>query len=84
MADYNSQMYKLLKDMKNRKFWKEIPRLEDLYYYLELWLEKFEALKDREDVCIIYVGVEDVRPFPTEIEDDVKAQIGHLQIASLI
>jgi hypothetical protein len=31
---YNFSMYELLDDNNNRKYWKEIPKLEDLFFHL--------------------------------------------------
>jgi CRISPR/Cas system CMR-associated protein Cmr1 (group 7 of RAMP superfamily) len=75
MKDYNDEMYKLLRNKKNRKFWKETQKLEDLYYHLELWLKKYKALKNKKDISLIFVGLEEGRPFPAGIDDDVRDRV---------
>jgi hypothetical protein len=68
---HNSAVLKLLDDKNNRLFWKEIPQLEELYYHVDLWIRKYEALKDEKCVALIYVGVREGRPFPTGIDNIV-------------
>jgi hypothetical protein len=76
IRDYNFKIYELLKeDRNNRKFWRELPKLEDLYIHLEAWLEKYEALKDYKDVALVYVGPEELRPFPAGIDELIKEKI---------
>ncbi len=72
-------MYKLLDAKKNQIFWNEIPLLEDLYYHLDLWLRKYNSLRKNADVALIYVGVEDGRPFPRKIDVLVHNKIRELQ-----
>jgi hypothetical protein len=63
-----SAVLKLLNDKNNKVFWKEILQLEELYYHIDLWIRKYEALKDEKCVTLIYVGV---REFPRGIDNIV-------------
>ena len=43
-----------------------------LYNHLNIWLNKYNRLfKQREDMCVVYVGEEDGVPFPTQVDDMV-------------
>ena len=76
---YNSSMYELLDDKKNRKYWNEIPTLEDLFYHLSLWLAKYESRKEDPCTPLIYVGVDQGRPFPMGIDDTVCEKVNELE-----
>ena len=68
IKEYNQEIYNLLKDKDNKEFWKEIPRLKDLYMHVELWLSKYRALKDEKDVCLIYEVLKIKDPFLLELK----------------
>jgi hypothetical protein len=70
----NGEMLALLK--KNPDYFDELPEFQLLQSHLELWCSKFEAfLKPRQDYCLIYVGVKEKKPFPTQIEEKVDQAI---------
>ena len=73
----NDEMLALLK--KNPEYFHEFPEFQSLQGHLELWRAKFEALlKTREDYCLVYVGVKENKPFPTQIEDKVERVINDI------
>lgn len=51
------------------EMYQEIPLLVDLYSHLEIWVNKHTSVfQHREDMPLVYVGVEDGVPFPSEID----------------
>lgn len=64
-----------------------IPELNVLQDHLDLWLSKYRArLAGSDDVCLVYVGVADNKPFPSSIDEqtarmleDTQKQVSELQ-----
>jgi len=52
----------------------QIPGVKELQQHLEFWLNKYHSVfKQRKDMCLLYVGVEDGVPYPTEVNKNIKA-----------
>jgi len=47
---------------------------KELREHLEFWLNKYNGIfQQRQDMCILYVGVEDGVPYPIEVNKNLKA-----------
>jgi hypothetical protein len=79
LKQHDSAVHELLSNKNNRIFWKEIPQLEQLFYHIDLWMRKYEALKDEKCVPIIYVGVRERRPFPKGIDELICKKANELE-----
>lgn len=56
----------------NPDLMEEIPALEDVRKHLAFWINKYHQIfLTREDMCLLYVGVEDGVPFPSGIDKQV-------------
>ncbi|MFC3121686.1 winged helix-turn-helix domain-containing protein [Agaribacter flavus] len=52
----------------------EIAQAKALQQHLRFWLNKYESVfKKREDMCLLYVVVEDNVPYPSGVDQSVKA-----------
>jgi len=49
--------------------------LIDLQEHLQFWLAKYRSLKDDADVCLIYTGAIESKPFPITVRDFVRRKI---------
>lgn len=75
LAEYNQSALDLIKN--NRNLVSDIPRLKELKSHLELWLAKFKGIfESTPSSCLIYVGVEEKKGFPTGIEEELREYIG--------
>jgi len=55
---------------------REIPKLEAVRKHLAFWVNKYHTVfLGREDMCLLYVGVEDGVPFPKGVDQAVSAWI---------
>jgi len=51
----------------------QIPNSKELQLHLEFWLNKYNSVfKQRKDMCLLYVGVEDGVPYPKDINKNLK------------
>jgi len=67
----NKAIFELLEN--NTEIYKKIPKTKALYNHLKFWLNKYQAVfKNREDMCLLYVGVEDGAPYPSGVDQAVK------------
>ena len=74
LYEYNSAI--LAELQQNPELYDEIDKTFDLQQHLEFWLKKYNNLfKTREDMCLLYVGVEDGVPYPTPVDKNVKSWI---------
>ena len=74
----NNEVLELLK--AESQYFNELPEFKDLQGHLELWNAKFNSIfKTRNDYCLIYVGVNENKPFPTGIEQKVEDVIKELE-----
>jgi len=56
------------------EIYQEIPLAKQLAQHLQIWLNKYDTVfKNREDMCLIYVGVEDGIPYPSGVDQEVKS-----------
>ena len=76
LAKHNQDMFTLLDD--NRARLKDGEELTLLYDHLQFWLSKYRSQKDDPDMCLIYVGVEERKPFPKGVEKFVADKITEL------
>jgi hypothetical protein len=58
---------------KNPEFREELADFKALQGHLDLWLSKYKvtAKENRDDWCLVYVGVQENRPFPPQIDANV-------------
>lgn len=58
------------------EMYREIDTFTPLHSHLQIWKSKFDnVFKQREDMGLVYVGVEDGVPFPSEIDELVDSWI---------
>jgi len=75
---YNSSIVQLLDAYP--QFHSDVPEILQLHDHLNFWLSKYNSVfKDRADMCIVYVGVKDKKPFPRGIEKIIKEKIDQLR-----
>lgn len=56
----------------NAKYYHELPELRKLNEHLQYWVSKYQSTIDtRDDVCLVYVGVAEEKPFPHGIDEKV-------------
>ena len=66
----NRNMLTLLES--NPTLIREVPKLEDVRKHLTFWINKYhQVFLQRDDMCLLYVGVEDAVPFPSGIDQKV-------------
>ncbi len=55
------------------KIYKLIKGSKELQQHLTFWINKYHSVfTQREDMCLLYVGVEDDVPYPSEVNKNVK------------
>lgn len=75
---HNKEMLGLLE--KYPEYYDELPELRTLYEHLDLWMSKYNSLfVNREDTCLVYVGVEEEKPFPRNITAKIVQLITELE-----
>jgi hypothetical protein len=78
---HNSGMLTLLE--KNSEYMDELPEFKALHEHLDLWLSKYNAMvKKREDFCLVYIGVEEKKPFPSGIDEKVSEVLDKIEHGS--
>ena len=81
MLNHNQSMAELI--VSNAEFKDELPEFTQLQDHLDLWQDKYRArLEGREespDVCLVYVGVQEDKPFPSSIDAKVSRMIDDLR-----
>ncbi len=66
----NRNMLTLLET--NPSLAREIPKLDDVRKHLAFWVNKYHNIfLGRDDMCLLYVGVEDAVPFPSGVDQEV-------------
>jgi len=65
---------KILNELNSHpKIFQEIKATKELQQHLSFWINKYHSVfKQREDMCLLYVGVEDDVPYPFEVNNNVK------------
>jgi hypothetical protein len=64
----------------NAVYYAELPEFRPLYEHLDLWISKYNhPFKDTQEACLVYVGVEEGKPFPTGIGDRIQQKISELE-----
>ncbi len=57
----------------NPVLFEEIPLAFQLAKHLRVWIDKYRTVfSERSDMCLVYVGVEDGVPYPSEVDDQIK------------
>ena len=70
LYEYNAKMRREIED--NPDVYATIPRLRDLHEHLSLWISKYDSVfSDDPRACLVYVGVEEGKPFPPGIDADI-------------
>lgn len=55
----------------------QIPGTKELLQHLEFWLNKYHGVfTQREDICLLYVGVEDGVAYPSEVNKNIEDWLG--------
>ncbi|HFB66411.1 MAG TPA: hypothetical protein ENJ60_12810 [Aeromonadales bacterium] len=64
----------ILKELYNHPaIYDHFKNAKALQQHLEFWLNKYQGIfKKRQDMCLLYVGVEDDVPYPYGIDDKIK------------
>ncbi len=70
MLTNNQLILDLLND--HPQILEQIPLADELRNHLILWLNKYhQVFKDNKKMCLLYVGVEDGAPYPSEVDQQV-------------
>ena len=70
MYQGNKAIFDLLE--KHPEIYAEVEAFPALYNHLNIWLNKYQRIfKQREDMPVVYIGVEDGVPFPSEVDSQV-------------
>lgn len=78
----NSSMLRLLDD--NPKLVSHFPLVEDLHKHLAFWLSKYHnVFALRDDMCLLYVGVEDGVPYPSDLDTQIKQWLEQRALISI-
>ncbi len=57
----------------NPDIYHQIPKTKTLAEHLKFWLNKYQAIfLQRNDMCLLYVGVEDGVPYPSHVDQLIK------------
>lgn len=57
----------------NPVLFEEIPLAHQLAKHLRMWIDKYHSVfSTRQDMCLVYVGVEDGVPYPSKVDDQIK------------
>jgi hypothetical protein len=62
----------------NNDYFDLLPELRNLYEHLSWWNAKYELLRDDPDMCLVYVGPRQKKPFPRGIENVLAEEIDQL------
>lgn len=58
---------------KHPAIFEHIEQAKALQQHLRFWLNKYESVfKTRQDMCLLYVGVEDKLPYPSGVDQKIK------------
>jgi len=58
---------------ENPNIYNDIALTKELYQHLDFWLKKYHSVfKQRDDMCLLYVGVEDGVPYPSGVDKNIK------------
>ncbi|VAW41757.1 hypothetical protein MNBD_GAMMA01-1443 [hydrothermal vent metagenome] len=71
---------KILNELNNHpEIYKQIKGTKELHQHLTFWINKYHSIfKQRADMCLLYVGVEDGVPYPNDVNQNIKDWIqGH-------
>ena len=78
LFSYNNSIVQLLD--KYPEFYTDVPEILKLHDHLNFWLAKYNSVfKDRDDMCLVYVGLKDEKPFPKGIRRIIKEKIAQLR-----
>ncbi len=81
MYRHNREMVNLIES--NPRYREELPDFSHLQDHLNLWLSKYardlEGKEDRDDICLIYVGVKENKPFPDRLASAVSERITEIK-----
>jgi len=71
LYENNLAIFNLLKNTPD--IYKKVPLTQELYQHLNFWLKKYDNIFQlREDMCLLYVGVEDAVPYPSGVDKNIK------------
>jgi hypothetical protein len=75
---YNRKIVELLDSFP--QFHKDVPEIGQLFDHLNFWLSKYNSVfQNREDMCLVYVGLEDNKPFPKQVDKLIPQKISELK-----
>lgn len=71
----NTTMLQLIDN--NPQFMGEFPLMDALHKHLAFWVSKYHnVFIPRDDMCLLYVGVEDGVPYPSELDKQITKWLG--------
>lgn len=77
LFEYNSKVKDILS--KNLSLTLEVPKSHDLLDHINIWLVKYNTeFKNNQKQCLVYVGPRG-KPFPKNVENDIKMKIEELK-----
>ncbi len=72
----NLAVYRILE--KHPEIFQQIPKTRVLFKHLKFWLNKYRSIfLKRPDMGLLYVGVEDGVPYPSEVDQQIKDWLKH-------
>jgi hypothetical protein len=75
---YNSKVVQLLDRYPDLN--RELPELKQLQAHFNFWIARYNSVfQKQEEMCLVYVGVEDNKPFPKGIEAMIAGRIKEIE-----
>jgi TIR domain len=76
LHDYNSRAFELARELgrfvdPDFESEEEIPSLQELIEHLTTWLGRYKSSIRKRATCLVYVGVHDDFPFPSQIDEEL-------------
>ena len=78
---HNASVRELLEG--NPQYKDDIKSYSAMQEHLDFWIGKYRGVESRQDWCLVYTGVEDEKPFPPRVVDEVKEILRELNKDSL-
>lgn len=79
LSEYNIRTLDIIK--KNPELAEHIPSLPALKRHLIIWLSKYQGVfLSSPSMCLVYVGVEEKVPFPSDIERELRDYVNKYEV----
>gem|GEM_PF-1100378 len=71
--------FKILEELnKYPEILRQIKGTKELKQHLIFWINKYDSVfAKRQDMCLLYVGVEDGVPYPSRVNENINAWLGY-------